>query len=73
MGGGIETFLILTGTVELRVAGRSPVSLSGGQGAYIPPGTPLQLFNRGSTPVKLIAFLVGPAGQPYRTSVDAPL
>lgn len=69
--GGFETFIVLEGSVKVRVAGRSPARLGRGQGAEIPPGTPLQVFNDGSGDAKLLVFLATLEGVPFQTLLNA--
>ena len=68
--GGIETIVVLEGTVQVRVAGGQPVTLTKGKGLYIAPNTPLQAINTGDGTAKFLAFFVTLDGQPFSTNVD---
>lgn len=68
--GGIETIVVLEGTVQVRVAGAQPVTLTKGKGLYIAANTPLQAINTGEGAAKFLAFFVTLDGQPFSTNVD---
>ncbi len=68
--GGIEAVVVLEGTVQVRVAGATMVTLTKGKGAYVPANTPLQATNSGDGAAKFLAFFVTPDGQPFSTNVD---
>ena len=68
--GGIETIVVLEGTVQVRLAGAQPVTLTKGKGLYIPANTPLQGINTGDGTAKFLAFFVTLDGQPFSTNVD---
>lgn len=69
--GGIEAIVVLEGTVQLRVAGSQPTTLTKGKGAYVLPNTALQATNTGEGAAKFLAFFVTLDGQPFSTNVDA--
>jgi quercetin dioxygenase-like cupin family protein len=69
--GGLETVVVLEGTVQVRVAGAQPVTLTKGKGLYIAPNTPLQAINMGDGTAKFLAFFVTLDGQTFSTNVDA--
>jgi len=69
--GGLETILVLDGTIELRVQGAGMKTLQKGDGASIDADTPLQIFNKGTAPAKFLAFFVTADGKAFSTDVDA--
>lgn len=69
--GGLETLLVLDGSVEVRVQGASAKTLQKGEGTSIQADTPLQISNKGAAPAKFIAFFVTADGKPFSTDVDA--
>jgi quercetin dioxygenase-like cupin family protein len=69
--GGLETILVLDGSVELRVQGAAMKTLQKGEGTSIPSDTALQISNKGTTPAKVLAFFVTADGKPFSTDVDA--
>jgi quercetin dioxygenase-like cupin family protein len=68
--GGLETMLVMDGSVEVRVQGAAAKTLQKGEGTSIQADTPLQLSNKGTVPAKLIAFFVTADGKPFVTDVD---
>lgn len=68
--GGLEAVVVLEGTVQVRMAGGQPVTLTKGKGAYVPVNTPLQAINTGDGAAKFIAFFVTLDGQPFSTNVE---
>ena len=68
--GGLETIVVLEGTVQVRVTGAQPVTLTKGKGAYVPSNTPLQAVNTGDGAAKFLAFFVTLDGQAFSTNVD---
>ena len=69
--GGRETILMLDGSVELHVLGAPVRTLKKGEGVTIEADTPLQAFNKGTTPAKFLAFFVTADGKAFSTDVDA--
>ena len=67
--GGIETLYVLHGTVRLLLA-EQPVTLEPGQGYSHPPATPIQAINDGTEETQMLAHLVTPDDQPFRTDLD---
>jgi quercetin dioxygenase-like cupin family protein len=68
--GGVELFIVLDGTVQLRVAGQQAQTLTKGKGAVVPPGTVLQATNTGDGQAKWLAFFVTAEGVELSTNVD---
>jgi len=68
--GGVEVFVILEGTVALRVAGQQPQTLTKGKGALVAPNTTLQVTNTGDGQAKWLAYFVALDGAPFSTNVD---
>jgi quercetin dioxygenase-like cupin family protein len=69
--GGLETILVLDGSVELRVQGAAAKTLQKGEGTSIQADTALQISNKGTAPAKFLAFFVTADGKPFSTDVDA--
>jgi quercetin dioxygenase-like cupin family protein len=69
--GGLETILVLDGSVELRVQGAAMKTLQKGEGTSIQADTALQISNKGTAPAKFLAFFVTADGKPFSTDVDA--
>ncbi len=68
--GGGETIVVLEGSVQVRVAGAQPITLTKGKGLYIAPNTALQAINTGDGAAKFLAFFATLDGQPFSTNVD---
>lgn len=68
--GGMETILVLEGTVEVRVQGAAMKTLQKGDGMSIEADTPLQIWNKGTAPAKFLAFFVTADGKAFSTDVD---
>jgi quercetin dioxygenase-like cupin family protein len=68
--GGMETILVLDGSVEVRVQGRTMKTLQKGEGASIEADTPLQISNKGTVPAKFLAFFVTADGKAFSTDVE---
>lgn len=69
--GGRETILAIDGSVELHVLGAPVRTLKKGEGVTIEADTPVQMFNKGTTPAKFLAFFVTADGKAFSTDVDA--
>ncbi len=69
--GGLETILVLDGSVEVRVQGAAAKTLQKGEGTSIQADTALQISNKGTAPAKFLAFFVTADGKPFSTDVDA--
>ena len=67
---GLEIFVILAGSVQLRTASAQPVTLTSGKGAYVLPNTAMQVSNVGDSQAKWLAFFVTQEGQPFSTNLD---
>lgn len=68
---GLETILVLDGSVDVRVQGAAMKTLQKGEGTSIQADTPLQISNKGAVPAKFLAFFVTADGKPFSTDVDA--
>jgi quercetin dioxygenase-like cupin family protein len=68
--GGVEALVVLEGTVQVRIVGQQPTTLSKGKGAYVPPNTILQATNTGDGTARFLAFFVTPDGAAFSTLVD---
>lgn len=68
--GGVESIYVLEGTVDFRAANGTRVLLTRGQGASVPPNTPLQAVNGGETTAKFLAFFMTPEAATFQTPVD---
>jgi quercetin dioxygenase-like cupin family protein len=68
--GGLESILVLDGSVELRVQGASAKTLQKGDGTFIEADTPLQITNKGTAAAKFLAFFVTADGKTFSTDVD---
>jgi quercetin dioxygenase-like cupin family protein len=68
--GGVEVFVILDGTVTLKVAGQQPQTLAKGKGAIVLPDTTLQVTNAGDGQAKWLAYFVTLDSAPFSTNVD---
>jgi len=68
--GGRETIFMLDGSVELHVLGAPVRTLKKGEGVTIEADTPLQAFNKGTTPAKFLAFFATADGKAFSTDVD---
>lgn len=69
--GGREVIFMLDGSVELHILGAPVRTLKKGEGVTIEADTPLQAFNKGTTPAKFLAFFVTADGKAFSTDVDA--
>lgn len=69
--GGLESILVLEGSVEVRVQGAAAKTLQKGEGTHIAADTTLQAWNKGSAPAKFLAFFVTADGKPFSTDVEA--
>ena len=67
---GLETIAVLEGTVELHIQGTAIRTLKAGEGASISADTPLQVWNKGTTPAKFLAFFVTAEGTTFSTDVE---
>jgi quercetin dioxygenase-like cupin family protein len=67
--GGVEALVVLDGTVQVRVAGQQPATLTKGKGAYVLPNTVLQAINTGDGAARFLAFYVTPDGATFTTLV----
>jgi hypothetical protein len=68
--GGIVAIFVLEGSIRVRAAGKSAVTLAADHGASELPGTATQIFNQASGRSTFLAFYVTAAGQPFETPVD---
>ncbi|MEP6694368.1 MAG: cupin domain-containing protein [Chloroflexota bacterium] len=68
--GGLETILVLDGSVEVRVQGAAMKTLQKGEGTSIEADTALQIFNKGAAPAKFLAFFVTADGKAFSTDLE---
>jgi len=68
--GGLESILVLDGSVEVRVQGAAMKTLQKGEGILIDADTPLQVSNKGAASAKFLAFFVTADGKPFSTDVE---
>jgi hypothetical protein len=68
--GGIETLLVLDGSISVHAGGKLPETLSADHGTNVLPGTATQIVNLGSSRSTFLAFYVTAADQPFETPVD---
>jgi len=68
--GGIESIYVLEGTIDFRTATGGRIILKQGQGASVPPNTPLQAVNGGDGIAKFLAFFMTQETAPFQTTVD---
>ncbi|MBV9174921.1 MAG: hypothetical protein JOZ81_33075 [Chloroflexi bacterium] len=66
---GIETLYVLQGMVRLLLTDQS-VTLQPGHGYSHPPATAIQAINDGTGEMQLLANVVTPDGQPFRTDLE---
>ena len=68
--GGLESLLVLDGSIELRVQGAAAKTLQKGEGTSIAADTTLQVWNKGTAPATFLAFFVTADGKAFSTDVD---
>jgi quercetin dioxygenase-like cupin family protein len=68
--GGLESILVLDGSVEVRVQGAAMKMLQKNEGMFIAADTPLQVSNKGAAAAKFLAFFVTADGKPFSTDVE---
>lgn len=68
--GGLESILVLDGSVEVRVQGAAMKTLQKGEGTSIAADTALQVWNKGAVPAKFLAFFVTADGKAFSTDVE---
>ena len=68
--GGLESILVLEGSVEVRAQGASPKTVQKGEGTSIEADTALQVWNKGAAPAKFLAFFVTADGKAFSTDLD---
>lgn len=68
--GGLETIVVLDGSVEVRVQGAAAKTLKKGEGMTIEADTALQAWNKGTVPAKFLAFFVTADGKTFSTDVE---
>jgi quercetin dioxygenase-like cupin family protein len=69
--GGLETILVLDGSVEVRVQGMPMKTLQKAEGTSIDADTTLQIWNKGTAPATFLAFFVTQDGKTFSTDVDS--
>jgi quercetin dioxygenase-like cupin family protein/uncharacterized cupin superfamily protein len=70
--GGIETILVLDGSVEVHVQGAPIRTLGKAEGTFIQAETPMQIWNKGGATAKFLAFFVTANDKEYQTNLDTP-
>jgi quercetin dioxygenase-like cupin family protein len=70
--GGLAVLYVLEGEVSEHTAGTSP-TLAAGSGTYVTPGSPIQEFNRGKSPARLLELLTTAEGAPLETPLSHPV
>lgn len=68
--GGIETILVLDGSVEVHVQGAPTRTLRKGEGTFISADTPMQIWNKGAGTATFLAFFVTANEKAFETNVD---
>jgi len=69
---GEEVGYIVTGTVEMRIAGEPTLTLHAGDGFLIPPGWPHDALDVGPGTGRMLSTYVVAVGEPLVTLVSAP-
>ena len=69
--GGRETIVALDGSVEIHVQGAAVRTLKKGEGVTIEADTPVQMWNKGTSAAKFLAFFVTADGKTFSADVDA--
>jgi quercetin dioxygenase-like cupin family protein len=69
---GEEVGYILAGTVEMRIEGKSTLTLNIGDGFLIPPRTPHNALDLGPDTGRMLSTYLVEEGQPLATFVDPP-
>ncbi|MGH2471034.1 MAG: cupin domain-containing protein [Candidatus Limnocylindria bacterium] len=69
--GGVETLVVLDGTVQVRVAGQQPATLTKGKGAYVMPNNLMQVTNTGDGTARYLNFFVTLDGATFFTPATA--
>ena len=70
--GGLVAFYVLSGSVSIKVAHRSPLRLAVEQGAAFLPDTDLQETNTGTDQAKYLEFVVTPVGAEFEIPLQRP-
>ena len=70
--GGLAAFYVLTGSVTIKSAHRSPVTLAVGQGAYFLPDIALQETNAGTGQAVYLEFLTTAVGKDFEVPLQQP-
>jgi quercetin dioxygenase-like cupin family protein len=68
--GGLETFYVVKGTVELALNNGTRTNVGAGQGAVIMPGVVMQLHVVGNEPVQIVTYFVTPEGAPWQNNLQ---
>ena len=68
--GGLETILVLDGSVEVHVQGALTRTLGKGEGTFIPADMPMQIWNKSAATAKVLAFFVTADEKAFQTNVD---
>ena len=70
--GGLSAFYVLAGSVTIRSAHQSPVTLGVGKGVAFLPGVALQELNAGPSQAVFIEFLTTAVGQAFDVPLQRP-
>jgi len=68
--GGVEWVYVIEGSIEVRMGNGTRATLTTGQNAKVPAGTPVQAVNTGAAVAKFLAFFVTADGQPFQTNLE---
>ena len=70
--GGLSAFYVLTGSVTIKSAHQSPVTLGVGHGAYFLPDAPLQETNAGPGQAVFLEFVTTAVGKDFEVPLQQP-
>jgi hypothetical protein len=70
--GGLASFYVLSGSLAIRSAHRSPITLGAGKGAYFLPDVALQETNAGAAPVVFLEFITTAVGKDFEVPLQQP-
>lgn len=69
---GEEVGYLVTGTVEMKIAGKPTLTLNAGDGFLIPPITPHNALDLGPETGRMLSTYIVEIGKPVASFVDAP-
>lgn len=70
--GGLSSFYVLSGSISIKAAHRTPVILAADHGAAFAPGTDIQETNAGSDQAVYIEFMATPVGKDFEVPLAQP-